>query len=466
MSAPQSQPAAEPAAGEAPLAVRLARFARDVRFENLPPEVVAKARTCILDYLSCVYEGFDRPWSRQALAVLDEEPEGASTVVGAARRAGIDEAAFANGALGHALVREDMHAASVCHIGVVVIPAALAVAEARDVPGREVLAAIAAGYEITARLGRALIDREVAAHFRPTGLVGPVGAAAAAARVAGADETTIARAMALAANTSSGLNEWPRAGGAEMFFHPGFAARNAVTAAALARHGAAASLTALDGSAGLFAAFGRVEKAREVVPLADGAWEILAVYHKPAPACNYVQTACRCALDLVEEGVKADDIRAVRVALFPAALEYPGCDNAGPFETLLAAKMSIQYSVAAVLARGRLEEANYTRLDDPRTLELARRIALESDPDFTRAFPPRQGAEVSVELSGGTVRTARRDDVGGLAAEAVRARFLAAAEPVLGAEGAEAVAEGVDRVESLDGIAHWVRQLAAPGRTT
>jgi len=57
----------------------------------------------------------------------------------------------------------------------------------------------------------------------------------------------------LAANTTAGLNEWPYSGGDEMFFHPGFAARNAVTAVELAELGARASETALDGPSGLFA---------------------------------------------------------------------------------------------------------------------------------------------------------------------------------------------------------------------
>lgn len=453
-------PAPQPTAETAPLAVRLAAFVRDTGYEDLPAEVAAKARTCILDYLSCVYEGLDRPWSRQALDWAAEGPAGGSTVFGAARGAGMAEAAFANGALGHALVREDMHAASVCHIGVVVIPAVLAVAEARGASGRETFAAIATGYEVTARIGRALIDREIAARFRPTGLVGPVGAAAAAARAEGADETTIARAMALAANTSSGLNEWPRWGGSEMFFHPGFAARSAVTCAGLARLGAAASLTALDGDAGLFAAFGRGDRATDVAPLADGSWEIMAVYHKGAPACNYVQTACRCALDLVEQGVRGEDVAALGVALFPAAIEYPGCDNAGPFDTALAAKMSIQYSVAAVLARGALGEANYDDLDDALTRVLVRKVRLSSDPEFTRNFPPLQGAEVTVTLADGSVRTARRDDNGSLDAAAVRSRFLEAAGRVLGEAGAVAVAEGLDRLETMEAVTDWVRALA------
>ena len=81
----------------------------------------------------------------------------------------------------------------------------------------------------------------------PDGLIGAVGAAAAGARLLRLSEDETVNALALAANTAGGLNEWPHSGGGEMFFHPGFAARNAVTSVLLARAGAEASPSALDG---------------------------------------------------------------------------------------------------------------------------------------------------------------------------------------------------------------------------
>ena len=70
-----------------------------------------------------------------------------------------------------------------------------------------------------------------------------------------------------------------------------------------------------------------------------------------------------------------------------AAVGYPGCDYAGPFERILQAKMSIQYCVAATLARGVIEESNYHLLDDPEIMRLASITKLEIDPAFTAAYP-------------------------------------------------------------------------------
>ena len=88
-------------------------------------------------------------------------------------------------------------------------------------------------------------------------------------------------------------------------------ARNAVTSVELAELGAYASETALDGAAGLFAALGRRDRVSGVNAFAAGQpLEILSVYHKPAPACNYAQTACQVARSLaVEDGVRVEGHR-------------------------------------------------------------------------------------------------------------------------------------------------------------
>ena len=257
-------------------------------------------------------------------------------------------------------------------------------AETGDASAADMLAAAAAGYEAGGRVGRMLIDREVARQFRPTSIVGPIGAAVAGARLLRLPESAAISAVGFAANTAGGLNEWPHTGGTEVFFHAGIAARNAVTSVELARLGAVASASAIDGRAGLFAAFDRGEKSAAVVPLADGVFEILNVYLKPAPACNFVQTPCQATLRLCRrEGIAARDVRGILVRTFPEAATYPGCDYAGPFDSILQAKMSIQYSVAAVIVNAAIEERNYTLLNDPEVQRLARATRLELDDEFT-----------------------------------------------------------------------------------
>lgn len=440
---------------------RLVRYALRLRAAALPDPVVEKVELCVMDMLACSLTARDLPWSRQAVSwVRGLGAVGEATVIGANLRTAPSEAAFANAVQAHGLVREDMHTPSVTHAGVVVLPTALAIAEARHASGPELMAAVVAGYQAMGRLGRVVIDSETARVFRPTGLLGPVGGALAAARLLALDEDAGVNALGLAGNLAAGLNEWAHTGASEMFFQPGFAARNGVAAATLAAGGATASETILDGRAGMIAAFGGAARAARLSQDPGDDFEILAVYHKPAPACNYVQTPCQAALELVtRNAIDSRQVDSVQVLTFPAALTYPGCDHAGPFRSMLQAKMSLQFSVASVLARRELVEGNFRRLDDPEIRRIAARVELSTDPEFTAGYPGRQGAEVRVRLVSGQVLRQRLGDLRPVEPTEVRARFRAAAAQAFGDQRAGEIEETVRTLRQLDDVARLMTLL-------
>lgn len=411
------------------LSRRMVRAARELTLGELPPEVIAKVKIGLLDMLSCAFEARNLPWGCQAIRMAGAA-SGNATVIGTPVRSSPAEAAFANATLGHGLVREDMHTGAVSHLGVVIFPALLALAQQQKTTGRDFILGAVCGYEIGAAVGRAIMDQEMVRRFRPTGITGPLAGAMAGSRLLALDEDACVSALGFAANATGGLNEWPYCGGDEMFFHPGFAARNAVTAVELASLGARASESALDGRAGLFAGLNKTDRIDRVKPFAGGAFEILSVYYKPAPACNYAQTATQAALALAtQDGFRASEIESIVVKAPEAAIRYPGCDYAGPFERILQAKMSIQYCVAATLVRGVIEESNYHSLDDPEINRLASITKLEIDPAFTAAYPSAQGAEVVIQSrvqSRQGAAWAKLDDVIPATPDQIRARFRAA----------------------------------------
>ena len=432
---------------EVSLARALARTAFAVDLGRFDADVIAKAKICLLDFLSCAFEARNHPWSRQAIGIAREVRDGA-TVIGTRNPASPGDAAFANAVIGHGLVREDMHAASICHHGVVIWPTLLALSERTPLSGAAFLAAGIIGYETGAQIGRALFTADLARLYRPTGLVAPLGAALAGSYALGLTEDAATSAMAIAANTSSGLNEWPRAGGSEMYFHPGFAARNAIAAIELAEAGARASETILEGEAGLFAAFRRQPAPTDIRLFAGTAPEIMAVYNKPAPACNFAQTAAQTALRVARELGTSEGIATVSIRVPEAAARYPGCDSRGPFHNALQAKMSIPFSVAAVLARGALEEENYADVGDPKILRLVERTDLQSEPRLTAAFPTNQGAEIVVGLRNGKTIQQRLDNVIAATPEEIRARFRQAASSVIG-DRARDLEDLIDNCPSL-----------------
>jgi len=440
---------------------RLARSVVAARYEDFSPEVVARLKLCLLDLFACAFEARSLPWSHRAAAIAATE-DGPATILATGQSASLAAAALANGVAGHGLVREDMHAGSVSHLGVVVLPTLLALAQRGACHGRDFVAAAITGYEAGARLGRAIITPDFTRLFRPTGFTGPIAAASAGSRLLGLDETACTRAIALAANTASGLNQWPHEGSEDMFFHPGLAARSGVTAVLLAELGAEGSEGALDGPAGLLTAYLAGRPVPDIT-LFDGPPELLAVYNKPVPACNFAQTPCQAALAVARgRSIRPADIRAIRVAASYAAVKYPGCDHEGPFGTRLQAKMSIQFSVAAALRHGAVAETNYERLDDPEIVRLIRLVRLEADSGFTAAFPARQGSRVEIELVDGRRFLETLADVVPATEAEIRARFRASAGDALDASRAAAIERLIDRLETASSAGELPRLAAAP----
>ncbi len=189
-------------------------------------------------------------------------------------------------------------------------------------------------------------------------------------------------------------------------------------------------------------------KAVPDVTLFSGAPELLAVYNKPVPACNFAQTPCQAAVALVlDHGIKPADIKAIRVAASYAAVKYPGCDYEGPFRTRLQAKMSIQFSVAAAIRYGEVAETNYERLDDPEVMRLIGLMHVEADAGFTQAFPARQGSRVAIDTITGKALEQSLPDVVPATEDEIRARFRASASDALGAARAASIERFIDRLE-------------------
>jgi 2-methylcitrate dehydratase PrpD len=449
-----------------PLGVRMARALANQSWRDLSPEVVAKAKLCVLDLLASAFASRDLPWSRQAAAVARRNSAGlaggGAGLIGTADVVSVQDAAFANGVLGHGLVRDDMHVGSVSHLGTVLVPSLLALAEATPASGKDFLAALVAGYEVGGKIGRMILDVDVAKNFRPTGITGPIAAAAAGSKLLGLNAEQMTAALALGGNTAAGYNEWAATGGSEMFFHPGLAARSGVAAALLAAEGAYASRTAIDGEAGLLAAFHR-DLAPPIPELFADAPEILAVFFKPVPACNFAQSPAQAALAIARrKKVRPNEVERVTVRVTRAAALYPGCDVSGPFEHVLQAKMSIHYNVAAALRHGNFDEQNYVPQRNHDVLTIATRTRLEVDDELTKAFPAQQGAEVILQTRAGEEIRERVADVVPADESAVRARFALAGAAALGEPASRRLLELVDGLEAVTDAAGLSRATRVP----
>jgi 2-methylcitrate dehydratase PrpD len=394
-----------------------------------------KAALCLVDFLSCAFAGAQLPYAQQAMrAARPWSFAGGVPVIASDLRLAPGEAAYLDSLLAASASRTDMHPASTSHPAAVVFPVALVCSALRPVRGRDFVAAVVAGYEAMGRLGRIVVDERFKKRFRSSSVLGTVGGAITAARLLGLDEDQAVHALALSANNAAGLMEWGHSGDVDLFHQPANAARSAITAALLAREGASASESILEGPAGFLAAFGGRDQADKLMQHAAAGWEIELIEYKPVPACVFVQAAAFATRSIVRDhGAVGGEVESVKLRTFASAVAYPGCDNAGPIDGMQPARMSLQYTVASVLARGELTDHNFADIDNPMTRSLVPRVCVEVADEFSDAFPERQGAEVEVRLRTGAMLRARVDEVPPMVPARVRERFRHAASGVLDA---------------------------------
>jgi len=329
-----------------------------------------------------------------------------------------------------------MHLGSGAHIGVMVIPAALALSQRENWTGEQLLKGIVAGYEMAVALGVSVRHSgSCNPHFRPSGIVG--GFAAAGAGVAADDSMSLstgANALGFGANAAAGLNEWAWTGGTEINTQLGTASRGGITSLDLARSGMHSSGTVLEGKNGLFAAYNcgvnAAQKFREWLADSECGDGIMGVTFKPFAGCNFIQTPISVALQLREEvNEHLQQIRNVLIVTSSPAKNYPGCDSYGPFERVQQTKMSLQYGVSAALLFGCIDEFAYTQYDNENLQALIRKCDISTDAEYDRDFVKgRQPCRIEICMTDGTKHQGSLQDVLWLDGPAVEDRFRQEAE--------------------------------------
>jgi hypothetical protein len=237
------------------LSREFAAFVASLKFEDLPPEVVDRAKGVTLQALTSALVARDMPASRQALTLMQEEEAGgggAATVLCNGSKLTKAGAGFVNAEMIFAGGKWDTFR-MLTHPGIAILPAALAAAEITGASGKELLTAIAAGYEVMERMAAEFIPTVMSRGFHAGPVFGIFGAAVAAAKLQRLDESQIHSAIAQCVNLAAGNLEGARSGGRSL--REGGAVRNALLAVALAKHGTPGGETTLEGEAGFYHAY-------------------------------------------------------------------------------------------------------------------------------------------------------------------------------------------------------------------
>lgn len=445
---------------------QLAHFVRDTTYAALPAPVLAAARLVLLDTLGAMLGGSRLPENvRLAGLVAERSGPRTATLIGHAGRAEPMLAALSNATAGVALEVDEGNRWGGGHPAIHVLPGLLAVAEEVGADGPRLLEALVAGYDVSSRMGGATVPRfNVHTH----GTWGTVGTAVAVAKIVDADAAAIRRIMNLAVSMSP-ANSWvPCFEGATVRnLYPGRSGLQGVLAVHLHRCGFTAPA---DAPADIYGAIlGERFDAAQVVERLGEDYRIATNYFKLHACCRINHYALEALASITSaHRFTPDDVERITVTSIPFAerMAEPAPD------TMLAAKFSIPYAVAASLVLGRTDLAAFddAAVGDARIRRLAARVEIDSDPAMNPRRPDDYPtAAVMVTLRDGRTLTETATVVRGDAAAPAELgelleKFETLAAPTLGGAGARTVMEAVDRIDELKDVRELTSLLGAGAR--
>lgn len=440
------------------------RFAATLRYEDLPPAVIDAARRCMVDALGCGLAGWESDKGRRAAETMASlGGPGEAQLWGGKARVATTNAAFANAELMNGLDYD-----AIPHIPPVIVPALLAVAEARKISGRDFILALVIAYELAARLssasspmGAAILETGTTPEVFGINQEAMLAGAAALARMLGLSEAATASAIGLAGYycPPQASHDWETGSPkSNVKYTPvGWVNQGAVTAALLAERGFTGNPRVLDGPAGFARFYGW---SKWDVPAATRGlgeqWTIVRADYKPYACCRYVHSRLDALVGVIErDNIDPASIERIR-SWGPPFVANPDQMNVRTQED---AQFSVPYMLAlAALKRpidARCQSA--ASLNDPAVKAMMAKIEWETHPrtrETKRADPRSFIGSVEVVANGrthahevmyasgnGSVPEARLSDA------ALDAKFLANARVKLSAAAAR---RALDRLRTLE----------------
>ncbi|MGH2401333.1 MAG: MmgE/PrpD family protein [Candidatus Limnocylindria bacterium] len=437
---------------ERSLTATLADFALEVDAEGLPAEVRHAVRRAILDSVGVAIAGARHPAARIVVDTLgDLSGDRSATLIGSARRADVVGATLANGVMAHVLDWDDTLLPARLHLSATLLPALLASGETTDLPGHDLVAAFAVGFEIQARLAGAISPVMPERGWHGTGVVGGIGVAAAVSRVLGSSALQTRHAMGIAGSAAAGLVA--TFGSMTKALNLGRAGAAGVHSAQLAAQGFTSHPDLL-GTGSFLQMYDDAPRVEAVSEGLGAEWAILENGYKPYPCGVVAHAAIDAALELRDQAPPDDVPTTIHLTVSPETVRLMGNPVPG---TGLEGKFSVAYAAVAAwldgtVLPGAFEDAAV--LDEARQA-LLRIVRVEASGDVAQ-----DEAVCTIGTSSGWTGTAHIAHARGTRArplddEELRAKFRIACK-VGGNPRAVDLIDAVERIETLD-----ARHLAA-----
>jgi 2-methylcitrate dehydratase PrpD len=442
----------------ASLSRQLAQWVVKLRYDDLPPDVIDRAKGVTLQGLASVLLGSLTPGGRQAIKLIGEEEAGVkhgATIMVDGTKVTKGGAAFANAEMAMAGGKWDTFR-MLTHPGTSIIPGAFVAAETAGASGRDFLTGLAAGYEVMERMAADFIPTTMARGFHAGVVFGIFGPAVAAAKILGFTEDQVNSTIALCASLAAGNLEGARSGGRAL--REGGAVRNAMLAVALAKQGHVGGETVLEGDAGFYHAYvgnnqgrlthsfvGDTRTSLDKISAGLGtSWMFLETLYRIYSTAGYNiahidVTASLCA----QHDITYQDVDRVEAVVNWLETEYPSPAFPSRREDRESGPGSTAYYAAyGVVTRGfpiLKAQVDPTGADDPReVLDLMKRVTLIPSHTMT-LFGPR----ITIFTKDGksyTKQATGREFIWDFVEEARRIRGVISGLPIAAAQFEEIIA--------------------------
>ncbi len=435
---------------------QFADYAVKEQTSKLRAEVIHHAKRAVIDWYAALLPGsLVAPATLLEQAFAEDLDHGCARLA-SGRRATLRAAALINGAASHSVEFDDIYRDAGYHPGSPVISAALAAAQAHGATGEQFLRGVIVGYEVSTRIGEAIMPSHYQ-YWHTTGTVGSFGAAAAVATILGCSREQFAHALATVGTFASGLQQAFRSQAMTKPLHSGHAADVGAMAAMAAAKGVTGASDILEGEVGFGAAMSVNPDWKKAVRGLGTAYNIMRMTFKNHGCCGHTFAPIDGILHLQKtHGLNWRDVKRVRIATYKAGTDI--VDNPAP-EGAYQAKFSLQYVAAHALVHGsvRLSAFAPERLQDPNVRAMLAKIDVVADPELSKGYPNQRAAHVEIETGDGRKLahfqpTRKGDPDLPLTDDEVNDKFLELALPVIGDTVARQLLAALWSLEKAPGV--------------
>jgi 2-methylcitrate dehydratase PrpD len=391
----------------------LAQFASGLKFGQIPPEVVERAKDSLIDTVGACVLGAQMPWTQTVIDYAKRNSaEGGSNVLGASIKVRAPFACLANGAASHAFELDALCEPSVgMHPGAALAVPGLAIAQGRKLSGKDLITAYVAGFEVLYRIGQATRLSPEKLGFHAPGVMGVYGAACVSAKLFNETAEQMAHAFGVAGSMSSGLMAFSKSGGLVKRLHLGRAAEGGFMAAALAREGYTGPAEVLEGKYGLLNTFCRDAAPDLMTQHLGQVWHTMKTKFKRYACHSNAQVPVTLMLELkARHNIAGGDVARITLCVNEKTLSHHNIPD--PVD-LAMAQYSVPFCAVLALFADPIDPWVFCdkHVNDPHIRALAKSVTMEAMPNATSQVG--MATRVTLHLKNGRTLSAEGDNFKG-----------------------------------------------------